>query len=109
MKRNCWYCANDEICGGGHCCYTEGVDLWVCENIDVGSDMPPRDADGCPGWEPKHENADYWKRQARIMCAEARGWRAAFESMMMDEETCRKGVVQVSRVDNQLNHLRGEK
>jgi len=56
VRRGCWTCSRnyyDE--GGGACC--SGLSGAICrwlESVTLDSDgMPPRDADGCPGWAAK--------------------------------------------------------
>ena len=55
--RNCWSCACDYAPNeqGRHGCHSkrDSAFEWVA-SVDLdANDMPPRDADGCPGWKPK--------------------------------------------------------
>ena len=61
LRRNCWTCKNDYTPEGDdqHWCaaldpdgYRLDVTNWWCSQ-DVIGDMPPEDADGCPGWKAK--------------------------------------------------------
>lgn len=59
-KRNCWTCKHAGFkssrygykyatCGSP----VGGASYWVTKQILDGEEMPPKDSDGCPGWEPK--------------------------------------------------------
>ena len=60
MKRNCWTCKHDDNHGGcdaarpgpnGERC---PVEVWIDETPGEWKHcMPPRDADGCPGYEKR--------------------------------------------------------
>ena len=53
MKRNCWTCKhNEETSLGSECRGPVGPNIrgwWVQFGLDI-TEMPPHDADGCPGW-----------------------------------------------------------
>ena len=63
VLRNCHTCARnrqDPASGYNYCLMLQGDDVyegameWMEEHVvGTGSDMPPLDADGCPGWKPK--------------------------------------------------------
>ena len=60
VLRNCWTCANDSImsCGRHGCDVVMGradVFDWFGSQESDEDDMPPKSADGCPGYEPKGE------------------------------------------------------
>ena len=69
-KRNCWTCDHDKVFGGGtaHICTAlpprrskgtgdsptvKAISAWTDSQTLDASLMPPKDSDGCPGWEPK--------------------------------------------------------
>ena len=73
-KRNCWTCDHDKVFGGGtaHICTAlpprrskgtgdsptvKAISAWTDSQTLDASLMPPKDSDGCPGWEPKNETA----------------------------------------------------
>jgi len=58
-RRNCWTCQHNVVRNGWGDCHadfaTGWTTWWIAATEDNSSsdesNMPPRDADGCPGWE----------------------------------------------------------
>ena len=48
---NCWGCRHN---GADRCCdvLDAAIDKWT-KRVGLVNRMPPKDADGCPGWEGK--------------------------------------------------------
>ena len=54
--RNCHSCGHDRVDEFGHTCDPVDEDPEVQIWAPKDSDMPPEDADGCPGWTPKEDD-----------------------------------------------------